>query len=91
MQKFYELTKELSWDRSISDSQWVLVGAVGKVWLSPKRVEVLYASKDGYSHDCSQIALEDVASVLDYLAIGTVKAYRNALSELRRVIERRTR
>lgn len=63
MQKFYELTKELSWDRSISDSQWVLVGAVGKVWLSPKRVEVLYASKDGYTHDCSQIVLEDITEV----------------------------
>lgn len=29
---------------------------------------------------------EDVASVLDYLAIGTVKAYRNALSELEEVV-----
>jgi len=29
---------------------------------------------------------EDVASVLDYLAIGTIKAYKNALSELEEVV-----
>ena len=29
---------------------------------------------------------EDVASVLDYLAIGTIKAYRSALSELEEVV-----
>jgi|LFRM01.2.fsa_nt_gb hypothetical protein len=34
---------------------------------------------------------DDVAEVMNYLAIGTVEAYKNALSELRRVIERRTR
>jgi hypothetical protein len=29
---------------------------------------------------------KDVATVLDYLAIGTIKAYRNALSELQEVV-----
>ena len=34
---------------------------------------------------------DDGAEVMNYLAIGTVEAYKNALSELRRVIERMTR
>lgn len=45
-----------------------------------------------YSEDFGLDPFKDeVAEVMNYLAIGTVEAYKNALSELRRVIERRTR
>jgi len=72
-EKFIELTKGLDWDRSISDTSWCLDGIVGRVWLSPERVEVVYASKDGYSHDCTQISLKDVTNIeisRGYLRIG---------------------
>ena len=45
-----------------------------------------------YSEDYGLDPFKDeVAEVMNYLTIGTVEAYKNALSELRRVIERRTR